>query len=348
MVSTPPIHRFFTASYPVRDCPENTGFLGVSIHRPSRLFIDSLYAWGVVVGVTPLSRSQLPPCLPMLLFVAPSLARSPTSCRMAAGCTCVNPNGSRWWRLKYRVVGREKLLSFGVYPEVTLKDARERRDDARRLLASGVDPGAKRRARRRRKLTRSKQSPGSGSRSFRRDGRRRTLTRCSGGWSCTFPAARLASIRSISAPDVLTCLRRIEERGTLETAHRTHQHCGQVFRYAVATGRADRDPCADLRGALPPAIKEHLASITDVPRVGELLRAIDGYAGTQIARCALRLAPLVFVRPGELRGAEWAEFDLPAAEWRIPEERMKARVQHIRAALTAGYRDSGRASAAHG
>ncbi len=242
----------------------------------------------------------------------------------------VNPNGARWWRLKYRVEGREKLISLGVYPDVPLKDARERRDDARKLLASGVDPGAKRKA--------EKSAHADTFEAVARE----WFDKFSAGWAPThadkvfrrlelyvFPWLGSHPIRSIVAPDVLACLRRVEARGTLETAHRTHQHCGQVFRYAVATGRADRDPCADLRGALPPATKQHLASITDVLRVGELLRAIDGYAGTEIARCALRLAPLVFVRPGELRGAEWSEFDLESAEWRIPAERMKARVQHI-------------------
>jgi integrase len=242
----------------------------------------------------------------------------------------INPNGARWWRLKYRVEGREKLLSLGVYPDITLKDARERRDSARRLLVNGVDPSAKRRA--------EKSAQADTFEAIARE----WFAKFSTGWAAThsekvlrrlelyvFPWLGSRSIRSITAPDVLACLRRIEARGTLETAHRTHQHCGQVFRYAVATGRADRDPCADLRGALPPATKQHLASITDVAGVGELLRAIDGYAGTQLARCALRLAPLVFVRPGELRGAEWSEFDLTAAEWRIPAERMKARVQHI-------------------
>ena len=242
----------------------------------------------------------------------------------------INPSGARWWRLKYRVEGREKLISLGVYPDVPLKDARERRDEARRLLASGGDPGAKRKA--------EKSADADTFEAVARE----WFGKFSTGWAPThadkvfrrlelyvFPWLGSRPVRNIAAPDVLSCLRRVEARGTLETAHRTHQHCGQVFRYAVATGRAERDPCADLRGALPPATKQHLASITDVPGVSDLLRAIDGYAGTEVARSALRLAPLVFVRPGELRGAEWSEFDLATAEWRIPAERMKARVQHI-------------------
>jgi integrase len=144
-----------------------------------------------------------------------------------------------------------------------------------------------------------------------------------------FPWVGSRPVSQITAPELLSCLRRIESRGALDTAHRAHQNCSQVFRYAIATGRAERDPAADLRGALPPPAGGHFASTTEPSKIGALLRAIDGYEGTFVARCALRLAPLVFVRPGELRMAEWAEFHLDDAEWRIPAERMKARVQHI-------------------
>ena len=144
-----------------------------------------------------------------------------------------------------------------------------------------------------------------------------------------FPWIGSRNIAEITAPQLLTVLRRIEHRGAVETAHRILQVCGQVFRYAVATGRAERDPSADLRGALPPSKAKHLASITDPARIGELLRAIDGYRGSFIVRCALRLSPLLFVRPGELRKAEWREFDLDAGEWRIPAARMKARAPHV-------------------
>ena len=135
--------------------------------------------------------------------------------------------------------------------------------------------------------------------------------------------------REIKAPELLAVLRRIESRGALETAHRAMQNCGQVFRYAVATGRAERDPTGDLRGALPPPKEKHHASIIDPKRIAELLRAIDAYQGYFVTKCALRLAPLVFVRPGELRKAQWPEIDLEKAEWRIPAERMKMREQHI-------------------
>ena len=136
-------------------------------------------------------------------------------------------------------------------------------------------------------------------------------------------------IAEIKAPELLAVLRRIESRGALETTHRAMQNCGQVFRYAVATGRAERDPTGDLRGALPPSKEKHHASIIDPKRIGELLRAIDAYEGFFATKCALRLAPLVFVRPGELRKEQWPEIALDKAEWRIPAERMKAREQHI-------------------
>ena len=140
-----------------------------------------------------------------------------------------------------------------------------------------------------------------------------------------FPWLGDRPIRSITAPEVLICLRRLEEKGTLDTAHRAKQNCGQVFRYAIATGRADRDPTPDLRGALPAIQKQHYAAITDPAEVGALLRAIDGYKGGFVTLCALKLAPLFFLRPGELRQAEWAEFDLDKGEWNVPVERLKLR-----------------------
>lgn len=243
----------------------------------------------------------------------------------------VNPNGSRWWRWDYRrPEGNRNTLSLGVYPDVSLKQARERRDEARRLLADGIDPGAKRQAE---KIAQSD--------SFEAVARE-WFAKFSPNWAPShsskiitrlekdiFPWVGSRPVNAITAPELLTCLRRIESRGALDTAHRAHQNCGQVFRYAVATGRAERDPSSDLRGALPPATHVHYASITEPEKIGALLRAIDGYDGTFVSRCALRLAPLVFVRPGELRAAKWAEFDLEKGEWRIPASRMKARVMHI-------------------
>jgi integrase len=225
---------------------------------------------------------------------------------------------------------QEKLLSLGVYPDVSLKAARERRDGLRRELASGVDPSLKRKA--------QKAASGDGFEAVARE----WFAKFSPNWAEThstkvirrlesdiFPWVGSRPVGQITPPELLACLRRIEARGALDTAHRAHQNCGQIFRYAVATGRAERDPSADLRGALPPVSGKHLASITDPAEIGALLRAFDGYEGTFIARCALRFAPLVFVRPGELRKAEWSEFNLNNAEWRIPAQRMKSRVLHI-------------------
>jgi integrase len=242
----------------------------------------------------------------------------------------VNPNGSRWWRLKFRYGGKEKLISLGTYPETTLKAARERRDEARVMLAQGINPSAKRQA--------TKAAPAESFEAIARE----WFAKFSPGWAKghsekiirrlerdVFPWIGARPLRDIAAPELLSVLRRIEERGVLDTAHRAHQNCGQVFRYAVATGRAERDLSADLRGALPPVRKGHFAAIVEPAEVGALLRAISGYRGSVVTLCALRLAPLVFVRPGELRQAEWAEFDLDRAEWRIPAERMKAREEHI-------------------
>ena len=242
----------------------------------------------------------------------------------------VSPTGGRLFRLKYRVGGKEKLLALGAYPDVSLKQARERRDAARRLLADGVDPGAKKRAEEAatadtfeaisrewfEKFSRN-WAPGHSEKIIRR------LELYLFPWIGSRPIAK------IEAAEILSCLRRMESDGHLETAHRALQNCSRIFRYAVATGRATRDPAADLRGAVPPAAEKHLASYTDPKKIGELLRAIDSYDGSPVVKCALRLAPLVFVRPGELRAAEWSEINFEACEWRIAASRMKMRQQHI-------------------
>ncbi len=233
----------------------------------------------------------------------------------------LNPNGSRWWRLDYRYAGKRKTLSMGIYPDVGLKDARIRRDDARKLLASDVDPGENRKAVKAAKFERATNSFEAIAREW--------FARNSATWKAShgdriirrferdlFPWIGGKPIAELTAPEVLAAVRKIEDRGALETAHRALSNCGQVFRYAIATGRARRDISADLRGALTPVKTEHFPAITDPKQVGALLRAMEGYTGSQIVRYALRLAPLVFVRPGELRNAEWAHIDLEAAEWR--------------------------------
>ncbi len=243
----------------------------------------------------------------------------------------VNQSGSKYWRMKYRFAGKEKLLAIGTYPEVSLKSAREKREEARRLLAEGIDPSEHKQAA---KLAGDQESfehvarewHGKYRSSWTENHGDRILTRLKND---IFPWIGKRPIKEINAPELLALLRRIESRGAVETAHRAMQNCGQVFRYAVATGRAERDPTGDLKGALAPVRKKHLSSITDPEKVGELLRAIDGYEGHFISRCAMRLAPLVFVRPGELRQAEWVEIDLGNAEWKIPAEKMKMRQVHI-------------------
>ena len=234
----------------------------------------------------------------------------------------VTPRGGKWWRLRYRFNDKEKLLSLGVYPDVGLKDARSRRDDARKLLANGIDPGEHRKITKAARVERAANSFEAITREwFAKHARtwtgphaNRIMRRFERD---VFPWLGGKPIADIKAPELLAALRRIESRGALETAHRALSNCGQVLRYAIATGRADRDISADLRGALPPVKEAHFAAVTEPKRVAELLRAFDGYQGTLTVCCALKLAPLTFVRPGELRRAKWADFDLDAAEWRF-------------------------------
>jgi integrase len=246
----------------------------------------------------------------------------------------INPNNSRWWRLKYRFGGREKSLSLGTYPDTSLKLARAKRDEYRQLLASNIDPSA------RRHLERAAQAdtfagiakewlqlcamPNSSStkpNTIRQHEKRLE--------KFVYPYIGTMPMAAIAAQDMLSLLRRIESNGIYETAHRVRSLCGRIFRFAVVTGRASHDVTADLKDALAPVRSQRFAAITKPKEIGALLRAIDGYQGQPSVTFALRLAPLLFVRPGELRGAEWSEFDLDAAEWRIPAERMKMKRQHI-------------------
>ncbi len=244
----------------------------------------------------------------------------------------VTPAGGKWWRLKYRFGGKEKSLSMGVFPDVTLKEARERRDAARKLLANGVDPGIERKVQRAGAAERAANSFEVVAREW--------FAKYEPGWAKShaekvmgrlqkdvFPWLGGRPIAEITAPEVLAILRRIEARGALDTAHRVHQNCGQVFRYAIATGRAERDVAADLRGALPAARHTHFPSVTEPSEVAGLLRALDAFQGTFVVQCALRLAPLLFVRPGELRTAEWTQFDLDRAQWRYTVS--KTKTEHL-------------------
>jgi integrase len=249
----------------------------------------------------------------------------------------VVPSGGKWWRFNYRYGAKAKTLSLGVYPDVGLKEARERRDAARRLLAGGVDPSADRKAG---KATQAAEMARETS-TFElvaREWFHKYSPIWAPGHAATiirrlerdvFPWLRGRPAGEVTAVELLEVLRRVEVRGALETAHRIKQICGQVFRYAIATGRASRDPSSDLRGALPPVKETHHAAITKPAEVAALLVALNGYEGSLVVRCALRLAPLVFVRPGELRKAEWVEIDFDGAIWRIPAERMKLRQEHL-------------------
>ena len=241
----------------------------------------------------------------------------------------VRPNGAKWWRFKYRWAGREKSLSMGTYPDTSLALARAKRDEAREQLAAGVDPSVARRAQRAAReddfqsiaddwLERQKQL-----KSTTRKQLKHRLDRF------LIPALGRRPITDITAPDLLRLLRRIESKGHHETAHRVRALASRVFRYAIAVGKADKDPAQELVGALEAVKSQNFAALTAPKRIGELLRAIDGYQGQPSVMYALRLAPLVFVRPGELRGAEWREFDKSAAEWRIPAARMKMGAEHV-------------------
>ena len=245
----------------------------------------------------------------------------------------VNPSGSKLWRFKYTFAKREKTLSIGAFPEISLAVARRHRTIARQMLAMGVDPSASKRANKELRLVKGV--------TFEQVARE-WLEKFSPSWALShsskvkrrlerdiYPRIGNRPIREIGARELLLALRKIEARGALETAHRAKQNCGQVFRYAVATGRADRDISLDLKGALPPPVRRHHAAITEPDEVGGLLRSIECFTGSEITKLALRLAPLVFVRPGELRGAEWSEVDLDASQWRIAAHRMKMKSEHI-------------------
>lgn len=227
----------------------------------------------------------------------------------------------KYWRMDYRYDGKRKTVALGVYPDTTLAYAREMRDVARKLLAQGIDPSENKKA----------------TKAARRDNAANSFEVVAREWHSKnksswgeshggrilrrlevdiFPWVGRKPIAELDAPTLLAAVQRIEKRGALETAHRAMQNCSQVLRYAVATGRATRDITVDLRGALPPVKETHHAAVTEPAQVAPMLRAFDDYSGSNIVKAALRLAPLVFVRPGELRKALWADIDLEAAEWR--------------------------------
>jgi len=239
----------------------------------------------------------------------------------------INPGGSKLWRFKYRFGGKEKLLALGAYPEISLREARNRREEARRLVAEGTDPGAKRRE------ARIRQSGADTFGAIANTWLKHQSHVWSEGHAVTvrsrlerdvLPYLGKRPAHEITAQDVLAVLRRVESRGAIESAHRIKTVCGQVFKHAIGEGRINRNPVADIgSSALKTVIPKPMAAILTPSGIGALLKAIDDYKGTHVVRCAFRLAPLVFVRPGELRAAEWKEFDLAGAQWTIPAARMK-------------------------
>jgi len=244
----------------------------------------------------------------------------------------ISPAGGRWWRMKYRFNGKEKRLALGVYPEVSLQLARNRREDARRLLAAGTDPGQQKKDAAAAKAGMDALTFGAIAREWMKgriwaDSYRVKVEAWMENDVLPWIGSRQAA--DLEAPDFLSIARRMERRGAIESGHRVIQNCGQIMRYAIASGIAKRNPVADLRGALQPKPKRHYAAITDAKDLAPLLRAIHAYTGRAVTRWALALAPLVFLRPGELRQAEWSEFDLDAGLWLIPASRMKMRTEHL-------------------
>jgi len=233
----------------------------------------------------------------------------------------VAPSGGKWWRYKYRFEDKENRLSLGTYPDTSLKEARLKHSQARKLLANGVDPSENRKAKKRASLDSSENSFEVVAREWLAFYMKNKVASHSEKVirrfeRFLFPWLGSKPIADITPPQVLEAVTRIERLGSLETAHRTLQACGQVFRYAVQTGRAVRDVTADLKGALPPTNTNHMATLTEPKEVAELLRAIDGFKGTFTVQCALKIAPMLFVRPSELRMAKWKDIDLDAGEWR--------------------------------
>jgi integrase len=240
----------------------------------------------------------------------------------------IQPSGGKLWRFDYRFDGKRKTLALGAYPDISLALARDKRDNARKLLASEIDPSETKKATQAAKI-------GSAANSFEVVARewatsyfknksdshyQRTLRRLE---LYIFPWLGKKAIADIGAPQILEVVKRIENLNKLETAHRTLQATSQVFRHAVQTGRALRDPCTDLRGALPATVVKHMAAFTEPKQIAELLRAIDGFTGSFTVQTALRLSPLVFTRPSELRTAKWADIDLEANEWRYKVSKTK-------------------------
>jgi integrase len=250
----------------------------------------------------------------------------------------VTAKGGKWWRLRYQFEGKEKLLSLGVYPDISLADARERRHEARTRIAKGIDPSADRKADKEKKAERSANCVEViarewhehmiGNKAWSADHAATIMTRLE---KDVFPWIGSRPIIEVTAKEIKAILDRVRSRGVIETARRVRTIMGQIYTYSIATDRANYDISAGFRGYLPATSKtrKHMASVTDPKELAPLLRAMDSYQGGFVAQCALKLLPMLFVRPGELRHMEWAEIDLEAAEWSIPGKKMKMGVPHL-------------------
>jgi len=243
----------------------------------------------------------------------------------------IAPSGGKWWRWKYRFGGKEKRLALGTYPDVSLTAARKARDGARDQLKAGTDPSVARKV----SKARSAISTETAFEAVAREWHKTKAT----GWAQShadttiarlekdvFPWIGTRPLPELDAPELLAMLRRVEARGAIETAHRLREIVGQVFRYGIATGRATRNPAADLQGTLKTATTRHHAAITDPKQLADLVRAMRGYRGSPVVRTALQFSALVFQRPGEVRAALWSEIDLDGAMWTVPAARMKRSV----------------------
>lgn len=257
--------------------------------------------------------------------------------------------GAHRWRFDYTFEGRRKTISLGVYPDTSLKLAREKLADARRLVAAGIDPSQKRKDdkanQKFRKQADERIREGLPALGSFEEVATKWFADHRTNWSLSygdkiiqrlkrdvFPYIGRRPIAELTPPELLEVLKLIESRGALETAHRARENCSQVFRYAIASGNTTRDPCRDLKDALRKPHPKHMAAITDPAKLVDLLRAIEGYRGTPIVRAAVRLAPILMLRPGELRRAEWSEFNLEMATWTIPARRMKGSLDRKREA----------------
>lgn len=240
----------------------------------------------------------------------------------------------KYWRFDYRYLAKRKTLAIGVYPDTSLADARDRKSQARKMLANGIDPSEVKQSQKQQVKHLSANTFEAVAREWHKkqsvkwvpENAARNLSLLVRN---IFPFIGKTPIAHVKASALLEAIQKIEKRGNIETAHRAMMLCGQIYRYAIATGRAQADLSLVLRGALTPNKEKHHASITDPKEIGDLLRTLEGYEGAFITQCALRLAPLLFVRPGELRQAEWAEFDLDTGEWRLPAHKMKMKAVHI-------------------